>query len=72
MEMKWLRLQFRRFGSAIRSYLDGVGKDLQHFENTIWLGSVDATEQDWKLITDMQALQDDFRVEPVFCGKGYV
>jgi trehalose 6-phosphate synthase/phosphatase len=55
--------------SAIKSYLEGAGKDVQQFKSTIWLGSVDATEQDWNLITDMQALQDDFNVEPVFTQK---
>lgn len=55
--------------SAIKSYLEGTRKEPQLFENTIWLGSVDATEEDWKLITDMQALKSDFDVVPVFVEK---
>jgi trehalose 6-phosphate synthase/phosphatase len=55
--------------SAIKSYLEGQGNDRQQFQNTIWVGSVDATEEDWNLITDMQALQGNFQVEPVFAEK---
>jgi trehalose 6-phosphate synthase/phosphatase len=55
--------------SAIKSYLEGAGKDARLFQNTIWIGSVDASEEDWKLITDMQALQGNFEVEPVFVEK---
>lgn len=55
--------------SAIKSYLEGQAKNTQQFENTIWVGSIDATEKDWNGITDMQALQGNFAVEPVFVKK---
>src|SRR5438309_4830294 len=55
--------------SAIKSYLEGAGKKAQLFENAMWIGSVDATQEDWNLITDMQALQGDFTIEPVFVEK---
>lgn len=55
--------------SAIKSYLEGEQKKSSHFIETVWLGSVDATEEDWNLAADMQALQDDFTVEPVFLRK---
>lgn len=55
--------------SAIKSYLEGAATNTQHFETTIWIGSVDATEEDWNLINDMQALQGNFVVAPVFTVK---
>jgi len=55
--------------SAIKSYLEGAGKEVQLFETAMWIGSVDATPEDWNLVTDMQALQDDFSIEPVFVEK---
>ncbi|HUQ96324.1 MAG TPA: bifunctional alpha,alpha-trehalose-phosphate synthase (UDP-forming)/trehalose-phosphatase, partial [Chitinophagaceae bacterium] len=55
--------------SAIKSYLEGTANKDQHFENSIWLGSIEATEEDWNLITDMDALRGDFNVEPVFLEK---
>src|SRR6476659_4496421 len=55
--------------SAIKSYLEGASKENKLFETTIWVGSVDATPEDWDLSTDMQALQGEFTVEPVFVEK---
>jgi trehalose 6-phosphate synthase/phosphatase len=55
--------------SAIKSYLEGAGHATQLFQNTMWVGSVDATEEDWKLITDMQATQGNFAVKPVFLQR---
>lgn len=55
--------------SAIRGYLEGTQKGTQLYEKTIWVGSVDATEKDWNLIKDGQALKGDFEVAPVFIEK---
>lgn len=55
--------------SAIKSYFEGtVGKE-QALEGKVWLGSVDATEEDWKMAKDMDSFEADFEIEPVFVDK---
>ena len=54
--------------SAIKSYLERA-KLTSKFTSTLWLGSIEISETDWNLITDMQAVESDFQVEPVFVDK---
>ncbi len=55
--------------SAIKSYFEGDIKQTQHFTDKIWLGSVDASEEDWRMVIDMHAVQADFGIEAVFPDK---
>ncbi|MBD0294147.1 MAG: bifunctional alpha,alpha-trehalose-phosphate synthase (UDP-forming)/trehalose-phosphatase, partial [Flavisolibacter sp.] len=41
----------------------------QQFSGKVWIGGTDANEVDWKLVQDMNALPQDFGVQPVFMDK---
>ncbi len=56
--------------SAIKSYFEGSTPEVQQFTDKIWLGSVDVAEEDWMMVTDMHAVQADFKIEAVFPEKG--
>lgn len=53
--------------SAIKSYfeLQATEKDTEK----LWIGSLDAPEEDWQLATEMNAIPSDFGVEPLFIPK---
>lgn len=55
--------------SAIKSYFEGTAPDAQTFTDKIWLGNVDVAEEDWRMVTDMHAVQADFGIEAVFPDK---
>ena len=55
--------------SAIKSYFEGDTSQTQQFTDKIWLGSVDVAEEDWKMVSDMHAVQADFNIEAVFPDK---
>ncbi|MBD0349942.1 MAG: bifunctional alpha,alpha-trehalose-phosphate synthase (UDP-forming)/trehalose-phosphatase, partial [Flavisolibacter sp.] len=56
--------------SAIKSYFERSGaENNQQFSGKVWIGGTDANEEDWKLVQDMNALPQDFGVQPVFMDK---
>ncbi len=55
--------------SAIKSYFEGSTPEVQQFTDKIWLGSVEVAEEDWMMVTDMHAVQADFKIEAVFPEK---
>ncbi|MBD0331277.1 MAG: bifunctional alpha,alpha-trehalose-phosphate synthase (UDP-forming)/trehalose-phosphatase [Chitinophagaceae bacterium] len=54
--------------SAIKSFFEKERSNL-HYTDKIWVGSMDASEEDWRIVTDMQAVQCDFGIEPIFLEK---
>ncbi|MCU7550337.1 bifunctional alpha,alpha-trehalose-phosphate synthase (UDP-forming)/trehalose-phosphatase [Chitinophagaceae bacterium LB-8] len=55
--------------SAIKSCLERTRAQSDHFTAQIWMGSLDASKEDWKILNDMDALESDFSIEPVFVDK---
>ena len=55
--------------SAIKSFFEQQGEYKSHFTDKVWIGSVDASRDDWQVVEDMGAIQGDFGVEPVFIDK---
>ena len=55
--------------SAIKSYFEKDKKEGSRYSSKLWVGSTEAAEEDWKLVTDMQALPNDFGIEPLFLNK---
>lgn len=55
--------------SALKSYFEKQTADNTQYDKKIWIGSVDANEEDWQVVQDMDAIQDDFEIEPVFIDK---
>lgn len=55
--------------SALKSYLERTQSQSERFTDQIWMGSLDASEEDWKLANDMGALNSEFSIEPVFVEK---
>lgn len=52
--------------SAIKSYFDRWTND---DTEKIWVGSMDASEDDWKLAREMGATDTSFSIEPIFPDK---
>lgn len=55
--------------SAIKSYFEGQKGATAHFSDKIWLGSVEASEEDWRQMMAQNPPEADFIVEPVFPDK---
>ncbi|HEY1114908.1 MAG TPA: bifunctional alpha,alpha-trehalose-phosphate synthase (UDP-forming)/trehalose-phosphatase [Chitinophagaceae bacterium] len=55
--------------SALKSYFEKKGSGIQAFERRIWIGSVDASPEDWQVVEDMGAIQEDFELAPVFINR---
>mgnify|MGYP000695756895 CR=1 FL=1 len=51
--------------SAIKSYFEKTKTDNNYTEK-VWLGSVEATEEEWQLANDENSFVDDFSIVPVF------
>lgn len=51
--------------SAIKSYFEKEQANQQYTER-IWLGSMDASEEDWKTAKESAQLPPDFSIEPIF------
>ena len=52
--------------SAIKSYLEKTQPDNKKFSDQIWIGSLDATREQWTTVNEMGAIQSDFGIEPIF------
>lgn len=55
--------------SALKSYFEKKGGGTEAFERRMWIGSVDASPEDWQVVEDMGAIQEDFELVPVFIDK---
>jgi trehalose 6-phosphate synthase/phosphatase len=55
--------------SSIKSYFERKNTHSSRFTGQIWMGSVDANEEDWKIVSDMGSLGSEFQIEPVFVNK---
>ena len=54
--------------SAIKSYLDHEG-DVSRFSEQIWVGTLDASEADWKYARNSGRINYDYGIEPIFVDK---
>ena len=56
--------------SAIKSYLDHQeASQSSKFSEQIWVGTVDASEEDWKKANESGIINYDYGIEPVFTDK---
>ncbi len=55
--------------SAIKSFLERTEAYSGRFSEQIWMGSVDASEEDWRMANEMGILVSEFSIEPVFIDK---
>jgi trehalose 6-phosphate synthase/phosphatase len=55
--------------SALKSYFEKKRNGTESFEHKIWIGSVEASEEDWQVIEDMGAVQENFELAPIFIDK---
>ncbi|HEU4632660.1 MAG TPA: bifunctional alpha,alpha-trehalose-phosphate synthase (UDP-forming)/trehalose-phosphatase [Flavisolibacter sp.] len=55
--------------SAIKSYFDKKNTETEVYSQKIWVGSMDATEEDWQEALQTGAVDTDFEVVPVFPDK---
>lgn len=55
--------------SAIKSYFEQANADSEVYSDKIWIGSMDATPEDWKLATESGTIRSDFRIIPIFPEK---
>ena len=55
--------------SALKSYFEKKHNGSDRFDGKVWIGSVEASENDWQMIEDMGGMQADFELVPVFIDK---
>src|SRR5688500_1237655 len=55
--------------SSIKSFLERKDTHSSRFTGQIWMGSVDASKEDWSVVNDMGAFGAEFQIEPVFIDK---
>jgi trehalose 6-phosphate synthase/phosphatase len=55
--------------SAIKSYFETGDEGAASYTEKIWIGSMEATEEDWKHAQDSGAVESDFEIVPVFPNK---
>lgn len=54
--------------SAVKSFFERE-EALSDISEKIWVGSMDATEEEWQLANELGAVQADFTIEPLFIPK---
>ncbi|HUC81835.1 MAG TPA: bifunctional alpha,alpha-trehalose-phosphate synthase (UDP-forming)/trehalose-phosphatase [Flavisolibacter sp.] len=52
--------------SAIKSYFEQPDAEKEGFQDRIWVGSMDAAEEDWALAVEQNELPNEFKIEPIF------
>src|SRR5829696_10179167 len=52
--------------SAIKSYFERPDMQAAGFSTKLWVGSMDATEEEWQVAIDQNNLPNEFCIEPVF------
>ncbi len=55
--------------SAIKSYFEQSPKEASQYTERIWIGSLNASEQDWNAIVHQEDFCTDFGIEPIFIEK---
>lgn len=55
--------------SAIKSYFDKPNEQSEQFSEKLWVGSMDASEEEWQLALQSNELPKGFGIEPVFPDK---
>ncbi len=55
--------------SAIKSYFESDDNDSEQYTDKIWIGSVDAPQEDWQLAEEQNTVQSDFGIVPIFLDK---
>jgi trehalose 6-phosphate synthase/phosphatase len=55
--------------SAIKSYLDRQDVNASTFSQQIWVGTLDASEEDWKKVNERVAINYDYGIEPIFTDR---
>jgi trehalose 6-phosphate synthase/phosphatase len=55
--------------SAIKSYFEQANTDAEVYTDKVWIGSMDASPDDWKLAEETGTMRCDFKVVPVFPEK---
>jgi trehalose 6-phosphate synthase/phosphatase len=55
--------------SAIKSYFEQANADGEVYTDKLWIGSMDACPEDWKLAKESGTINLDFKVVPVFPEK---
>ncbi len=55
--------------SAIKSYFEQSPKEASQYTERIWIGSLNASEQDWNAIVHQEYFCTDFGIEPIFIEK---
>lgn len=55
--------------SAIKSYFERKDNDNGAFEERVWVGSMESTEEEWQQVIDSGELCADFGIVPVFPQK---
>jgi len=55
--------------SAIKSYFERPDQQSGSFTEKVWVGSMDANEEDWQAANEQGQLPSDFKIEPIFPDK---
>jgi trehalose 6-phosphate synthase/phosphatase len=55
--------------SAIKSYFENENTNVQVYSEKIWVGSMEATEEDWEEVLRTGVVSADFEIIPVFPEK---
>lgn len=55
--------------SAIKSYFERPETQSEAFSEKLWVGSMDASEEDWALAIQQNNLPAEFRIEPIFTNN---
>jgi trehalose 6-phosphate synthase/phosphatase len=55
--------------SAIKSYFESEENESEKYTDKIWIGSVDAPQEDWQMAEEQNTVQSDFGIVPIFLDK---
>jgi trehalose 6-phosphate synthase/phosphatase len=55
--------------SAIKSYFESEKNESEKYTDKIWIGSVDAPQEDWQMAEEQNTVQSDFGIVPIFLDK---
>ena len=55
--------------SAIKSFFEQANAGAEVYTDKVWIGSMDASPDDWKLAEETGTMRCDFKVVPVFPAK---
>src|SRR5688572_12483023 len=55
--------------SAIKSYFENPGKQSHTYSDKVWVGSMEASEEDWNEAKERANFTSEFSIEPIFPDK---